>query len=293
MNGTISQKRVTLSPIDPSKLTAINRTALLVALRRAAESKRQDALFRDALAEAVADLLPGPLMSPEFWLAAREMAELSGDAVALRTRHFDDQIHNAVRHGVRQVVMLGVGLDGRSHRLNLDPGTQFFEVDQPAVLSARQALLHASNIEPKYRTSAIPADFSNDDLLSTLRAAGFRPSAPSICVAEGLVFYLRPADIERLLSEIGFFAAPGSLLLADFPANHALNMTDDGDEPVVTADFNKDHRGDPWTLFESANWLLECRTLTNLARTFGRPLPVEIDESRGGARWWYARAIRV
>lgn len=286
-------KGIGLPSFDPSTLTTINRTALLVSLCRAAESRRQDALFRDALAEAVADILPNSRMPPGFWSAAREMAELSGDAVALRTRHYDDQIHAAVRHGVRQVVMLGVGLDGRSHRLNLDPATHFFEVDQPAVLSARRALLDEAQLERKYGMSAIPADLPADDLQSTMRAAGFRSSAPSVFVAEGLVFYLRPADVGRLLSEIGLLAAPGSLFLADYPAGRALNMKDDGDEPSVTASFDRENPVDPWTLFESANWRLECRTLTNLARTFGRSLPAEIDESRGGARWWYASAVRV
>jgi len=154
-------------------------------------------------------------------------------------------------------------------------------------------LLDEAELERKYSTSAIPADLPTDDLQSAMRAANFRSSAPSVFVAEGLVFYLRPADVERLLSEIGLLAAPGSLFLADYPAGHALNMTDDGDEPSVTASFDREHPVDPWTLFESVDWRLECRTLTNLARTFGRSLPAEIDEPRGGARWWYASAVRV
>lgn len=192
---------------DSSALTSINQTALLVALRRAVESRRQDALFHDAVAESVEDGLARSQMSPQFWSAAAEMAELSGDAVALRTRHYDDQIHAAVRRGFRQVVMLGVGLDGRSCRLNFDAGTQFFEVDQLALLDARQILMDAAGVEPKSRSNRISADPPADDLSGKLRAVGFRSDAPSVFVAEGLVFYLTSDNLKRLLSQIGSLVA--------------------------------------------------------------------------------------
>jgi methyltransferase (TIGR00027 family) len=278
---------------DVSTLTSINQTGLLVALRRAVESRRQDALFHDALAESVADGLARSQMSPKFWAAAEEMAALSGDAVALRTRHYDDQIHAAVRRGLRQIVILGVGLDGRSCRLNFDLGTKFFQVDQLAVLNARQALLEAAGAEPKYSSYTISSDLPADDLSSKLRAAGFRSDTPSVFVAEGLVYYLTSKNLKRLVAQISSLAAPGSLLLAEYPAADALTKRNGDADLSVTADFDKERRIDPWTLLESTNWLLECHTLTNLAGTFGRSLPVEIDEPRGGARWWYVSAVRI
>lgn len=277
---------------DASTLTSINQTALLVALRRAVESCRQDALFHDILAESVAEIVAHSGMSPKFWSANEEMAQLSGDAVALRTRHYDDQIDAAVRRGVRQIVLLGVGLDGRSCRLNFDSSTQLFEVDQPAILHARENLLVDSGIAPKYDRKSIAADLPADDLSGQLCTVGFRSDRPSVFVAEGLLFYLNPADVERLVFDIGSLAAPGSLLLADYPAGRAVTTVQGVDEPLVTEDFKR-QRVDPWTMFTSANWRLECRTLNGLARTYGRSLPADVDEQRGGARWWYSSAVRI
>ncbi|GAA4682963.1 class I SAM-dependent methyltransferase [Frondihabitans cladoniiphilus] len=282
-----------MTTFDLPDLTTVNETALLVALRRASESTRHDAMFHDVLAETVAALIPDLSMSPAFWQAAHEMEELSGDAVALRTQHFDEQIQRAVRNGVRQVVILGAGLDARSHRLNLNPHTRFFEIDQPAVLNARHALIDAAELTPKYRTRTIAASIPRDDLKEKLRLEGFDRATPTVFVAEGLVFYLSADDLRRLLIDISALSAPGSHLLADYPADRPLHTHDDGAETSVTATFDKDAKSGPWELFESADWLLGCRSLTNLAATYGRALPREIDALRGGARWWYVGATRV
>ncbi len=282
-----------MSAIDFSQLTVVNQSALLVVTRRAAESQRQDALFRDGFAEVIADLLPDSQTQPEFWRAAAEMAELSGDAVALRTRHFDDRINAAVARGVRQVVMLGVGFDGRSQRLHIAPDTRFYDVDEPAVLRTRQVLMEATGLRPKYRTTPVAADLSTDSVSDRLHDAGFDDDAPAVFVAEGLLYYLGPPVVRRLLSEVVAATTAGSQFVADVPAGKPLNMVDDDDQPTVTASFSADDPLDPWSLFDTRNWLLTCPTLSDLADTFGRSLPTEVDESRGGARWWYVNADRV
>lgn len=277
---------------DVATLTAINQSSLLVALRRAAESTRPDALFHDLLAESIAAELAASPMSQRLRTAAAEMAALSGDAVALRTRHYDERIEHGVRRGIRQIVMLGVGLDGRAHRLNLDPDTRFFELDQPAVIDARQAFLDAAEFEPKYRRTAVAAVIPVDDLRAELQGAGFRADEPALFVAEGLLFYLKPEDVTRLVAQLGSIASPGSVLLAEYPAARPLTLADQHGEPAVTADFDKEVRPDPWDLFEPSTWLVDCCTLANLASIYGRSLPRELDERRGGARWWYATATR-
>ena len=51
--------------------------------------------------------------------------------IRARTVFFDDAVLDAIDRGVKQVVILGAGYDGRALRFRT-PGVQFFEVDHPA-----------------------------------------------------------------------------------------------------------------------------------------------------------------
>lgn len=277
---------------DTSDLTSVNQSALLVALRRAAESMRPDALFHDAVAESLAERLNRAEMSATFWAAYSEMEQYSGDAVALRTRHYDDQLIAATARGIRQVVMLGVGLDARSLRLNVAANTRFFEVDEPALLRFRRTAMNESGVASKYDVTTLPITLPADNLNAELVAAGFRPEQPTVVVAEGLLFYLAAAARERFITAVTKLAAPGSLLLADYPAGAALTTSRGGPDLAVTADFATDRTEDPWSLLQPEGWSVNCCTLNGLALKYGRALPIEIDELRGGARWWYLDATR-
>lgn len=81
---------------SPGHLPGVTRTALGVAMMRAAESRRDDRLFDDPLAQAFADAFPGAF--PEAEAAAEHAAQgqlASLGAVfyasaVLRIRFFDD-----------------------------------------------------------------------------------------------------------------------------------------------------------------------------------------------------------
>ncbi len=53
--------------------------------------------------------------------------------VALRTLFFDEHLQNAVKsHAIRQVVLLGAGMDSRAWRLDLPEGQLASKTDPPA-----------------------------------------------------------------------------------------------------------------------------------------------------------------
>lgn len=63
---------------------------------------------------------------------ARQGASVGVDQLALRTVLIDAYLREALARGVRQVVILGAGLDGRAYRIQELSGSAVFEVDHPA-----------------------------------------------------------------------------------------------------------------------------------------------------------------
>src|SRR5690606_397949 len=101
----------------------IESTARWTAAVRAQESERDDALFADPWAAALAG------DEGMAWLTQRPPG--SGLPMALRTRYFDDFLVRIVQEsGIRQLVMLAAGLDTRTFRLALPAEMRVFELDK-------------------------------------------------------------------------------------------------------------------------------------------------------------------
>jgi len=130
----------------------------------------------------------------------------------IRTRYFDDFLQCITdQEKVRQVVLLGAGLDTRAFRLNWPEQTRLFELDQPSVLAYKEQTLQAAGGQPRCERQAIEADlaYSWEEVL--LRS-GFDPEEHSVWLLEGLLFYLPKEKIEQILDEVSSLATAGSWL---------------------------------------------------------------------------------
>jgi methyltransferase (TIGR00027 family) len=195
----------------------VGETAIGAAMMRARESSRPDRLFDDpfaaALVEAAAPVFDdGPSSADDPSLAQLEAAfEVS---VAVRTRFYDDFALAATAAGCRQVVLLGAGLDTRAFRLQWPTGLRLFELDLPEVLAFKERVLSQMRAEPRCMRSAVAVDLREDWPVALL-GAGFKPTARSAWIAEGLVPYLADDDAQRLLVAIGSLSSRGSQLGLD------------------------------------------------------------------------------
>lgn len=200
--------------------SSVGATATMVAASRALATRSADALIDDPYAEPLVravgleffvHLLDGkvPDAQPHY------DAERSGEHMAVRTRFYDDFFLNAVRSGIRQVVILASGLDTRAYRLPWPKDTLVFEVDLPGVLEFKSTTLRALDAEPaaKHRTVAVDL---RDDWPAALRAAGFDPAAPTAWSAEGLLVYLPSAAQDRLFDELTALSAPRSQFACEY-----------------------------------------------------------------------------
>ncbi|MET9144877.1 SAM-dependent methyltransferase [Streptomyces sp. NPDC058319] len=253
----------------PEPLSPVSRTALSVALVRAYESSRPDALFRDpyAMAFVRASGMPLPTSGPAGEFARRLV--LHG---VIRTRFYDDRLVEAAdgRTGITQVVVLGAGLDTRAHRLPWQPGTRLFEVDLAPVLAFKQRVLDERGAVPRCERATVAADLVHDDWAGGLVRAGLDPERPTAWLAEGLLVYLTEQEAAHLLSAVGGLSAPGSVLLLE--QGRDVTTTPREDALAAMTDLWKGGLG-PGTgsWLARDGWSVRLSDLAAVSAGYGRP----------------------
>jgi methyltransferase (TIGR00027 family) len=127
--------------------------------------------------------------------------------VAARSRVAEDALAAAVAQGVRQLVVLGAGLDTYAYRGALRERLRIFEVDHPATQAWKRERLAAVGIALPRSLAFAPVDFERERLPDGLAAAGFDPAQPTFFTWLGVVPYLTEPAI---WSTLGFIASlPG------------------------------------------------------------------------------------
>jgi methyltransferase (TIGR00027 family) len=112
-----------------SRIRNISDTARWVAVYRARETERADAVFRDPFARRLAG------ERGEQIAASMSFAEKNSWPFVARTRLIDQVISNQIKRGADMVVNLAAGLDARPYRMNLPSSLQWIEVDLPEILA--------------------------------------------------------------------------------------------------------------------------------------------------------------
>jgi methyltransferase (TIGR00027 family) len=122
---------------------------------------------------------------------AHPLASIGRLFTAARSRIAEDALSKAVERGIRQIVILGAGLDTFALR-NPHSARQvrIYEVDHPATQAWKcQRLAEAQLALPPWLI-LVPVDFERDDLGETLVGAGFQQNSPAFFTWLGVVPYL-------------------------------------------------------------------------------------------------------
>lgn len=196
------------------------------------ESSRTVAAIRAVDAQDASVEFEEPLaawLAGDNWVARiRHVKEASGQYqqslishVTVRCMAIDAAIQHACEGsaGLRQVVLLGAGMDTRPYRLKL-PEVAWFEVDVPAMSRIKQRLIEQAPEHLRPETTVrtrhlerVPLDLATslDELRPQLVMRGLDPDAPVLYVMEGLVYYLSAEENQDLLRQLP--APPGSQAL--------------------------------------------------------------------------------
>lgn len=203
----------------------VGQTALFIAWQRHAESQRPDALFHDPFAQALIEHLAGTATHAHVSEVARRAN--FPQYFVVRTRYFDDAIKANLARGIRQVVTLAAGVDGRAARLPCPAGTRWFELDLDDMIAFKRELMARSELALQCDWRPLVGDLTSD-WAAPLRAAGFDPAQPTVWLVEGLLMYLTNEDGDALVRRITELSAPGSALMLEHLAT--LMMGDEGKE---------------------------------------------------------------
>jgi methyltransferase (TIGR00027 family) len=181
-----------MKPNEPS------RTALMIARQRAAHQLLDHGAILDdpfamkILREDETDVLR--------FANAHALASIGRLFTAARSRIAEDAMSRAVERGIRQIVILGAGLD--TFALRNPHGVrqiQIYEVDHPATQAWKRQRLDEAQIALPPWLIFVPVDFERDDVGEKLAAAGFQQSSPAFFTWLGVVPYLTQDAIGRTL----------------------------------------------------------------------------------------------
>ena len=176
-------------------ITHVSDTARWVALYRAMESERPDALFHDPYARRLA----GP--AGEQILASMPQGRRWAWPMIVRTAVMDEVIMRLVtQEGVDTILNLAAGLDARAYRLDLPAQLRWIDVDLEGILSYKEAALAGE--QPRCRVEFVRADLTNQTARRTLFQRVGAQAKRALVIAEGLLVYLTPEDVTALATDL-------------------------------------------------------------------------------------------
>jgi methyltransferase (TIGR00027 family) len=178
-----------------------SRTALMVARQRAAHqvldhgSILYDPFAMKILGEDERDVLQ--------FASGHPLASIGRLFTAARSRIAEDAISSAVERGVRQIVVLGAGLD--TFALRNPHGAlevRIYEVDHAATQAWKIERLAEAQIALPPSLIFVPVDFEREDVGVKLDGAGYEQNSPTFFTWLGVVPYLTQEAIDRTLNSM-------------------------------------------------------------------------------------------
>ena len=200
------------------------------------------AIFRDPFAEKILDdetraALDGIAADPSH----RGMRLF----IVSRSRFSEDALAASVARGVRQVVVLGAGLDTFSLR-NPFPDVRVFEVDFPATQAWKRERLSEAGLAVPDTLTFAPVDFERESLADGLARAGFRNDRPAFFQWLGVTPYLTRETISSTLDYIA--SIPMSAVSFDYTEPFE-NQSPERRARLTAMAESAAARGEPWLSF--------------------------------------------
>ena len=205
----------------------ISDTALWVAVYRARETDRPDAVFRDPFARRLAGERGEQI--------AQSMS--FGDEVswtwAARTYLFDSFVSEQVQQGIDLVVNLAAGLDARPYRMTLPASLRWIEVDLPDILSYKEEIL--CDEKPVCSLERVSLDLSDRTARRRVLEKLSEGGSNALVITEGLILYLSAEEVGALAQDLAAVPAlhrwvldlvsPGLLRMVQKTVNPQLGGT--------------------------------------------------------------------
>jgi methyltransferase (TIGR00027 family) len=256
----------------------VSDTAFMVAVYRAIESERADALFHDPLASKLAGEHGRRIVAHmeaglrRGWTIAMRTRVMTW-VMAIRTRIIDDFIMAAVAQGADAILNLGAGLDTRPYRLEIPSSLCWIEVDYPAMIELKDNSLRQET--PRCRLERVKLDLAELSTRSQLFSRLGSRFKNVLVLTEGVIPYLSVEQVAGLAEDL---KAQSSFRrwIVDYFSQETLRWRKRTalQRAMQNAPFlfePKDYFG----FFEKHGWRpAEIRYLWDEGRRLNRPLPI-------------------
>ncbi|WP_063043177.1 SAM-dependent methyltransferase [Nocardia pseudovaccinii] len=255
-------------------------TAIGVAVIRAKESVRTDRLYDDPLAQLFVDAARRAYCEidggPERWARLEAVADMFFEGRTVGVRLVDDRVAAAVEQGIRQIVLIGAGLDTRAFRMALPADVRVFEIDLPELFAFKEPVLTAAHAQPRCGRAVLAIDL-REDWAKLLGEYGFRPDLPTHWVDEGVLGYLTHEHALHVVTTLTELSAPGSRFgVSRFAVDEnarpyaelkrLVRGDDDADRPRTGLG------ADARTWLDEHGWYTKFRSWDDMVAALGRPV---------------------
>ena len=122
--------------------------------------------------------------------------------IAMRSRFAEDAARRAIADGVKQILVLGAGLDTFAYRLEPAQDMRVFELDHPATQAEKRRRLTEAQITEPRHVSYVAHDFEHGSMTAALEAAGLDPGKRTFVLWLGVTPYLTEEAVFATLSEL-------------------------------------------------------------------------------------------
>lgn len=129
--------------------------------------------------------------------------------IAARSRFAEDHLARAYEKGVRQLIVLGAGLDTFAYR-NPWPDLRVFEVDHPSTQQWKRERLAEAEIAIPANVIYVPVDFEHQSLATELRLG----PGPAFYAWLGVVPYLTREAFDATIADVA--GEPGNEIVFDY-----------------------------------------------------------------------------
>ena len=160
----------------------ISDTARWVAIFRAEESERPDAVFHDPFARKLAGEKGMQIAN------AIEFGRKNSWSFVARTYLFDEYVKQHVEQGYDMIINLAAGLDARAYRMELPRSLKWIDVDLPGMINYKNEIL--KDEKPKCEYRAIALDLADRKARLELFLQLNNKCKKALVVTEGLMIYL-------------------------------------------------------------------------------------------------------
>jgi methyltransferase (TIGR00027 family) len=235
----------------------VSDTARWVAVYRAWESARKDALFHDPYA----DFLAGERGRAIAALMPRQAR--NGWPIISRTKLIDDFVYAAIAGGCDCVLNLAAGFDTRPYRLELPTSLQWVEADLPDLIEEKELLL--ADAQPRCQLRRIKVDLADSAARAAMLRDAVGSSTRALVITEGLLVYLDEAQVRALTADLTAQAGIRRWIL-DLASPGVLDMMRKGMGAHLTNALMKFAPSNGIAYFEAFSWkVVEVRSIFHAA----------------------------